>query len=83
MSTDLWYRPVPKDQPPAETLPYPLKRAIARRYWDHDGTLCGDELEFTAADVPYLEGLADGGVEGARELIGAIREHGAVILWIR
>lgn len=32
--------------------------------------------------VWYLEGLADCGVEGADDLIAAIRTHGSVIVWI-
>ena len=82
MSSTLYWRPAPKDVPPAEGLPYELKKAIARRFWDHDGSLHGDEIEVGAAEVPYLEGLSDGGVDGAEELLQAIREHGRVLLWI-
>lgn len=32
--------------------------------------------------IPYLEGLADAGVEGADELIRAINTHDAVVIWI-
>ncbi len=63
-------------------LPYALKAAIARRLWDHDGSMPGDQVELGLADVPYLEGLNDGGVEGAHILIDAINQHRAVVVWI-
>jgi hypothetical protein len=85
MSFGLYWRPVPKEIPPARDLPVALKYPLARRYMDHDGSLRG-ETTVTKADIPYLEGLADGGslevAEGAAELIAAVREHDAVELWI-
>lgn len=82
MSSSLYWRPAPKDEPPANHLPSGLKYAIARRLWDHDGSLWGDEIEVGKEMIPYLEGLQDGNVEGASELIEAIREHGSVLIWI-
>lgn len=82
MSSTLYWRPAPKDVPPAESLPFELKKAIARRLWDHDGSLHGDEVTIGSDMVPYLEGLEDAGVDGAVELIKAIRDHGSVLLWI-
>ena len=82
VSSSLYWKPAPKDEPHPEDLPYELKKAIARRYWDHDGSLNGDEILLGAADLPYLQGLVDGGVTGASELLAAVCEHGAVILWI-
>lgn len=82
MSTSLYWRPAPKDVPPADTLPSELKKALARRYWDHDGSMWADEREFDSADVPYLEGLRDAGLDGAAELIAAIKKHGRVEVWI-
>jgi hypothetical protein len=85
MSFGLYWRPVPKEVPPARDLPVALKYPLARRYFDHDGTLRGEML-VTKAHIPYLEGLADGSsgevAEGARELIAAINEHEIVDLWI-
>lgn len=82
MSTSLYWRPVPQDTPPARDLPYDLKKAISQRFWGHDGSLYGDEVELTQAHVMYLEGLRDAGVDGAADLIAAIRAHGAIELWI-
>lgn len=82
MSTSLYWRPAPKNLPPENYLPPALKHAIAKRIWEHDGSVHGDEIEVNKAFLPYLEGLADGHVEGAGELISAIREHETVLLWI-
>jgi hypothetical protein len=32
------------------------------------------------SDIPWLEGLRDAGLEGANELIAAVREHGTIRL---
>jgi len=84
MSSSLYWRPVPRDIPPAEELPYQLKKALSVRLWGHDGSLYGDKVELNKATpiIPYLEGLADAGVEGAEELIRAINIHDAVVVWI-
>lgn len=85
MSTSLYWRPVPVD-PSGTSLPYGLKKAVARRFWDHDGSLYGDPAELTADDLPYLEGVRDGGGEevaaGAQQLIDAIEKHGRVEIFI-
>lgn len=82
MSSNLYWRPVPKEQPPKRELPFELKKALAQRLWGHDGSLYGDAVDLDERIVPYLEGLADGGIVGASELLAAIREHGEVELWI-
>lgn len=81
MSLSMHWRPV---QPGNEwpSLPYALKRAVAQRLWHHDGSLSGAEVEVGAEFVPYLNGLEDAGVDGATELIEAIRKHGKVGIWI-
>ena len=81
MSTSLYWRPSPPPTDRSE-LPFQLKKAISQRYWGHDGSLWGDEQEIGKDDLPYLEGLADGMVDGAEELIEAIRKHGSVLIRI-
>lgn len=81
MSLSMYWKPAH----PAQTwpsLPYALKSAIARRFWDHDGSMPGGGVELSHGDVSYLEGLNDAGVEGAHILIDAITQHRAVIVWI-
>lgn len=83
MTTTMYWRPAPKDVPPAHDLPDTLKRALANRIWDHDGTLHGESVQIgTQTDLAYLEGLRDAGVDGAQELLTAIRKNGLVELWI-
>jgi hypothetical protein len=41
-----------------------------KRFWD-------------ASDVPYLQGLRDGGVDGAAELIEAIKKHQEIELYVQ
>jgi len=78
MSSNLYWRPVDVN---AERLPKSLKFAISRRLWDTDGSCGSGEAVMSVNDIPYLEGLRDAGVDGAKELIGHIEKHGAVILW--
>lgn len=82
MSTSLFWKPAPINEPEPETLDYDLKKAIAPRVWDHDGSIYGPEILFDKTRIPYLQGLADAHVDGAQELIDLIVDHGAVILWI-
>ena len=85
VSTNLYWRPAPKDQPKPELLSG-IKHLLARRLWDHDGSLHGDVIQVGPELLPYLEGIRDGGsgeiAEDADCLIDAIRRHGIVELWI-
>ncbi|NUR00953.1 MAG: hypothetical protein HOY79_31820 [Streptomyces sp.] len=82
MTRTLYWRPGPVQ--PKNGLSDDLKRAMAPRYWGHDGAARdSDQCELTEADIPYLEDLAAKGVEGATALIKAIREHdNRVVVWI-
>lgn len=82
MSRTLYWRP--GTVRPRNELPGDLKRAIAHYYWGHDGSARdGDQCQLTEEDIPYLEGLARKGVDGATDLIAAIREHdNRVVVWI-
>lgn len=81
MSSRMYWRPAQVD-PPRNDLPYALKHAIARRFWGHDGSLYGEEIMFDKAMLGYLEGLADAKVDGASDLVAAIKTHGVVSVWI-
>lgn len=73
MSFGLYWRPVPKEVPPARDLPVALKYVVSRRYWDHDGSLRGHTL-LSKADLPYLEGIRDGGQPEAAEGAGGTHQ---------
>jgi len=79
MSSTLMWRPVVPIE--GYTLPYPLKKTLSRKLWDTDGSIGGGEATMTVADIPYLEGLRDAGVDGASELIEILRKHEAIVLW--
>ena len=85
MSTNLYWRPVPKADP-GHHLDQ-IKYRIAPRLWGHDGSLHGDPVEIGQEMLGYLEGLHDAGSETvaseAQELIDAIRDYGAVELLIQ
>lgn len=76
MGVNLYWRPVIKRIDKHRSLPDALKRILARRYFDQDGTLSTDWLE--TQDMDYLQGVADAGVEGAEELLKAIEKYGSV-----
>jgi hypothetical protein len=81
----MYWRPAPRDIPPAEYLDDALKRRLAYRLWRHDGSLHGDHTTIGTDDrelIAYLEGLADANVDGARVLWDAIRAHGRVEVWV-
>lgn len=85
MSSTLHMQPVPRLRPKSEQLSFYLKKVIARRFWEHDGSLSGDKVRIEYSDLAvrgYLEGLVDAGVEDAEELLTAVVQHGAVDVWI-
>lgn len=79
MSTTLYWRPV---NPVGGDLPYDLKRILAKKYWNSDGTSVEEEIQLALGDLSYLEGLADAGIPGASVLIGLIKRHIKVVLFI-
>ena len=70
MSATLIWR-VPKK---GNSLPDALKFALRKRYSEGVHTM-------TEHDLPYLEGLRDGGVDGAQVLIDAINKHDEIEVW--
>ena len=79
MGTNAFWRPItPKD---GKLLSTDIKRKIAKRYMNHDGSLIGKvNLGYDA--IGWLEGLRDAGVEDADELIAAIEKHAEIEIFI-
>jgi hypothetical protein len=73
MTTSLYWNPVVK--PKTHRLPDALKFILRRIHRDGQVTMTMRE-----ADLPYLHGLRDAGVDGALELIEAIDKHDEVEL---
>jgi len=78
----MYWRPSPPPPPLGGDVPDRLRQLLGRRLWDHDGSLVSDPYTLNAADLEYLAGLRDAGVDGADGLMRAIAEHGAVEVWI-
>jgi hypothetical protein len=78
MSTNLYWRPISAGQ----QLPGQLKPFLAKRLWNSDGSISQEDIVVDSELIPYLEGLADAGVEGAHQLIGAIQRHRNVYISI-
>ena len=81
MSASMYWQPVVR-RPDGECVDDALRYRLARRLWSQDGSSSTDKEELDESIVPYLEGLRDGGVEGADEMIKAIRQHGQIEVWI-
>jgi hypothetical protein len=83
MSSTLYWQCLPslRDR---HALPYQLKALMARHFWDHDGSLSGDSIVIMPNSVEdaFIAGLAAAGVEGAEELLVAVREHQGVEVYI-
>ena len=77
MSSTLMWKPVTRE---GESLPYELKKTISRKLWDTDGS-CGGSALLDSKIIPYLEGLRDANVKGAKALIDAINKHGEIKIW--
>lgn len=72
MSINLFWRPVPVLT--ADSLPTGLKWIIQKKY--------SLPRVFDHSDQPYLEGLMDAGIDGAKELYIAIETHGKIELYL-
>lgn len=79
MSASLHWKPVPKE-PEDDYLSHDLMFKLRDRYWDGGGLSLAREITVGPEEVPYLQGLADCGIEDAQTLIDLIKEHGGVIL---
>jgi len=79
MSTNAYWRPVvPKK---GHDLSDDIKRKIARRYMEHDGSLSGS-ARLDSSALGWLEGLRDANVKDADSLIQAIEKHGEIEVWL-
>jgi hypothetical protein len=82
--SNLWYREIPVI-PPAECLPDAMKEFLGNQIWEtEEASLTAPVVirEDNMRVVGFLEGLAATGVEGASQLLEAIREGNGVTVWI-
>lgn len=83
MSRSLHWRPVPP--PPVDNqldtgLMFKLESYLFHDHWEYNIPYEIDPAKDHGL-IGYLRGLADGGVEGADELLGLIGKHGKIQIW--
>jgi hypothetical protein len=86
MGTSLYWEPVLKKKE-SKSLSNQLKYILAPTYWNHDGTLNGEEVYLTDKEINYLCGIRDGTrdkeiKESVEILINAIQKYGSVKIWL-
>lgn len=83
MSTNLYYRLVPKE-PKESCFAYQLKFHIAEKLWGHDGSLPSGWTTIGKEWIPYLEGLVSAGNKEvsseAKKLISLLEKYDEVQL---
>lgn len=72
MSQDLYYRPISKKS--ISVGDFQLRNIIEKKF--------GYRAVISYISIPYLEALQDAGIEGADELIEAIRKHDEIEIYI-
>ena len=57
MSTLLKVRKAPVRVDSTSTIGHPIKGIVAKRFWGHDGSLCGAPIIVTDKDLDWFEGV--------------------------
>jgi hypothetical protein len=78
-STTLRWTPVP---PPAITACDSCKVILARRFLANDGSVLTAPVRLRPSDEDWLERKAEDGSGCMREMLRALRVHGALTMWI-
>jgi len=79
MSSKLYWRPRSTS---SMLLSDDLKKILARKFWDHDGSLSNGPMRMNNSHLEYLCGLRDAGVEDAQKLIDGIEKFDLIEVWI-
>lgn len=87
MSSTLVMSPVPKER---DTVSFklPVKAILARRYYDHDGSLGGGMVTVGPEDLGWFEGVLAGAdrwssaeVKDFGKMVEVLRAGGSVEMW--
>lgn len=78
MSKNMYWRPARTE---ATSIPDRLRQILVPKVFGSI-PLPNDVASLDQLIIPYLQGLQDAGVEGAAHLIGAIRNHRVIDVWI-
>lgn len=90
MSSTLIMRKTPLPEKNSEVdFKLPVKGIIARRFYDHDGSLGGGIITINDSELPWFEGLLAGGITGAsakdvsdlERMCNVLRDGGTVDMW--
>lgn len=79
----LWYRVV-LPVPPAESLPDTLKTYLGNQLWETDQDSLSGSIVIQSDNlrvIGFLEALAAMEVDGAEELLTAIKDNLSVVIW--
>ena len=77
MSATLAYRRTPVTPPKTHYGSSELKFIFIEKYKLHDGS-----HTLTPEDIPYLEGLRDGGHKDAGKMIDCIKKYGGIEIYL-
>lgn len=85
MSTNLYWDIVKEKE--HKSLDNQLKYILAPKYWNHDGSLRGEDIFLVAEDIPYLCGIRDGSRDKDIKksidiLVDAIQKYKCVKIWL-
>lgn len=79
MSTNAYWRI--KQPKKGHGLSDKIKRLMARRYMDHDGSLCG-KATLRSVDMEWLTGLLDAGIEEVAPIFHELEMGNEVEVWL-
>ena len=83
MSANMFWEPARRK---ANYLPDGIRRAVALKWFGHDGSLGSDRITINSRSISFLEGIIAGGNDearsGAQALIEAIDKYDEIEIWI-
>jgi len=87
MSSTLFFRRTPTATSKSVcSFGQPIKGAIARRFYDHDGSLGGELLTIGRDELGFFEGLAAACPNpkdrtALEVIVSILRDHGTIDMW--
>lgn len=86
MSSTLLFRRTPIATSNVCSFGQPIKGAIARRFYDHDGSLGGGLLTITREEIGFFEGLAAACTDASdrrslEKIVSILSDYGTIDMW--
>lgn len=86
MSSTLYIRKIPKISCNEYVFKYPLKGYIARKFYEHDGSLSGEMITIGSEYLQWFEGLLAAYTEEDKdkleEIVEILRNGDTIDIWI-